>query len=253
MRDVFCAVSPAVWAEEKFGFVADPVQQRVLNPEVRRGILNCTRQWGKSTVTALKALHQALHFEQTLVIVASPSGRQSGEFVRKAAGFLRVLGIRVRGDGQNEISILLPNGSRIVGLPGREATVRGFSGVSLVVVDEASRVPDAVYSAVTPMLAASGPAAALWLMSTPNGKRGFFWDEWSDDSRKWTRISVKATECPRIRAGFLEEERKRMGETLFRQEYLCEFMDGEDAVFREADVLASLQRGVAPLYPELRG
>ena len=118
----------------------------------------------------------------------------------------------------------------------------------LAEIDDYVRYLDAVYAAVTPMLAASGPGAALWLMSTPNGKRGFFWDEWSDESRNWTRISVKATDCPRISTGFLEEERKRMGETMFRQEYLCDFMDAQDAVFREADVLASLARGVEPLY-----
>ena len=73
---------------------------------------------GKSDVTALKALHQALHYEQSLVMVVTPSSRQRGEFVRKAGAFLRMLGMRVRGDGQNEISILLPNGSRTVGLPG---------------------------------------------------------------------------------------------------------------------------------------
>ena len=77
-----------------------------------------------------------------------------------------MLGMRVRGDGQNEVSILLPNGSRIVGLPGREATVRGFSGVSLVVVDEASRVPDAVYGAVTPMLAPRCLGSAAMAVST---------------------------------------------------------------------------------------
>jgi hypothetical protein len=40
----------------------------------------------------------------------------------------------------------------------------------------------------------------LWLMSTPNGKRGFFWDEWDHGGEEWERISVPATECPRSRA-----------------------------------------------------
>ena len=40
---------------------------------------------------------------------------------------------------------MLPNGSRIVGLPGTEATVRGFSAVSLLLIDEASRVVDEMY------------------------------------------------------------------------------------------------------------
>ena len=88
---------------------------------------------------------------------------------------VRKLGIRPRGDGDNEISLLFPNGSRIVGLPGTEGTVRGFSAVSLMLIDEASRVDDAMYKALRPMLAVGG--GDLWLMSTPCGKRGFFYDD----------------------------------------------------------------------------
>jgi hypothetical protein len=54
------------------------------------------------------------------------------------------LGITPRGDGDNQTSLLFPNGSRIVGLPGMEATVRGFSAVSLLLIDEASRVEDSM-------------------------------------------------------------------------------------------------------------
>ena len=104
----------------------------------KRGILLCSRQWGKSTVSAILAVHRAYTQAESLVVVASPSERQSAEWVRKAATFVRKLGIRVRGDGDNAQSIRLPNGSRIVGLPGNEATVRGFSAVNLI--DEAARV-----------------------------------------------------------------------------------------------------------------
>ena len=79
-----------------------------------------------------------------------PSARQSGEFVRKAAGSARLLGIRVKGDGGNKISLEFPNQSRIVGLPGNEPTVRGFSAVSLLLVDEASRVSDDLYKTIRP-------------------------------------------------------------------------------------------------------
>ena len=91
-------------------------------------MLNCSRQRGKSTVAAAKAVHRAYTRRGSLVLVASPGRRQSAEFVRKAAGMLRRLGIRPRGDGDNECSLLFPNGSRIVGLPGQEGTVRGFFG-----------------------------------------------------------------------------------------------------------------------------
>jgi Terminase large subunit, T4likevirus-type, N-terminal len=219
----------AEWARTALEFEADAFQREVLCSGARRGLLNCTRQWGKSTVTAAKAVYQARHFADSLTLVVSPSARQTGEFIRKAAGFLRKLKIRPKGDGDNEISLVLPNRARIVGLPGSEATVRGFSSVSLLLVDEAARVSDELYLAIRPMLAVSD--GALWLMSTPFGKRGFFYEAWANGGPAWTRIRASATECPRIGRKFLEEERATMGERWFRQEYLCEFEDTLSGVF----------------------
>ena len=91
------------------------------------------------------AIWKAYHFPASVTLVAAPTARQSAEFVRKAAGFLRKLDIRPRGDGDNKTSLLLPNGSRIVGIPGKESTIRCFSNASLLLIDEASRVPDDLY------------------------------------------------------------------------------------------------------------
>src|SRR5689334_5886291 len=72
------AVMSAVrFARVKLGFNPDPKQEMVLDESIRRGILNCTRQWGKSTVMAIKALHQAVFHPGTLTLVISPSERQS--------------------------------------------------------------------------------------------------------------------------------------------------------------------------------
>jgi hypothetical protein len=170
---------------------------------------------------------------EALVIVASPSERQSAEFLQKASGLLRNLDIRPRGDGKNTCSLLLPNGSRIVGLPGTDRTVRGFSSVALLVIDEAARVSEEAYRALRPMLAVK--AGALWMMSTPAGKSGFFYETWTAGGPEWVRVSVPATRCPRIAAAFLEEERKCLG-PWFRQEYLCEFMGDGQRMF-DADLL----------------
>jgi hypothetical protein len=215
------------WVKQNLGIEPDPQQSRVLQTSITRGILNCTRQWGKSTIAAAKAVHHAVHNAESLTIVVSPTGRQSAELVRKAEQFTRRLGLKAKGDGNNEISILYPNGSRIVGLPGTEGTIRGFSAVSLLLVDEASRVQDDLYKAIRPMLAVSG--GALWLMSTPNGQRGFFYEAWRKGD--WERIRVPATECPRIEKEFLDEELATMGDQWFNQEYLCEFNQAEGALF----------------------
>jgi len=239
------STSPVKWVREALGFAPDAVQARVLDTSARRGILNCTRQWGKSTVTAAKAVHEACQYEGSLTIVVSPSARQSGELVRKAAGFASRLGITPKGDGDNEISLQFPNGSRIIGLPGTEATVRGFSAVSLLLVDEASRVSDELYMAVRPMLAVSG--GAVWLMSTPFGKRGFFWETWEHGGADWERIRVTGAECTRIPAAFLKEEKATMGERWFRQEYGCEFVDSVSGLFDRDSIEGAISDEFAPL------
>ena len=235
----------ADWVRGELGFEADPTQTRVLGTRSKRVLLNCTRQWGKSTVTAATAVYEAVKNAGSLTIAVSPTARQSGEFVRKAAEFARRLQMRVKGDGNNEISLAFPNGSRIVGLPGTEATVRGFSAVALLLVDEASRVSDDLYMAVRPMLAVSG--GTLWLMSTPHGKRGFFCEAWANGGPTWERVSVKAEDCGRFSADHLEEERRTMGERTYRQEYCCEFADTTSAVFSRDLIEAAFSSDFGPL------
>jgi hypothetical protein len=95
------------------------------------------------------------------------------------------------------------------------------------------------------MLAVS--QGALWLMSTPYGKRGFFHDAWTKGEEDWVRVQVKASDCPRIPAEFLEEERRAMGERWFQQEYCCEFHDVTSGVF-DADLV---ERAMSDDFGEL--
>ena len=242
------AEDAVAWARDILSFEPDPKQQEVLGVHAKRGILNCSRQWGKSTTCAIKAVHYAHFHPESLVLVASPSLRQSNEFLRKARKSVTKLGLRVRTDGQNPCSILLPNGSRIVGLPESEDTIRGFSEVGLLIIDEASRVSDEMYQTLRPMLAVGG--GALWLMSTPNGKTGFFYREWTSD-RPWLRIHAPAEECSRIPKDFLEEERATLGDEMFRQEYGCEFVAGDGYLFDEALIRACLCDEIEPLVEPL--
>jgi hypothetical protein len=232
------------FARSKLGFEPDALQAAVLDSQAKRGVLNCTRQWGKSTVLAVKAVHRAYTAAGSLTLVAAPSNRQSGEFLRKAAAFLAPLGVKRRGDGDNPCSLSLPNGSRIVGVPGTEGTVRGFSAVSLLLIDEASRVSDEMYKSLRPMLAVG--EGDLWLMSTPFGKRGFF-HEACTRGDEWDRHSVPATACPRISPAFLEGERSSMGDDWFAQEYLCEFVDAGGGWFRSSVIEGALTGG-EPLW-----
>jgi hypothetical protein len=145
----------------------------------------------------------------------------------------------------NKLSMSVKAGGRVVSLPGTEATIRGYSGASLIVEDEAARVDDALYMAVRPMLATSN--GRLILMSTPFGKRGHFWEAW-DKGTTWRKVEVAATQVPRISQAFLEEERAAMGDFYFRQEYLCEFVASSDSYFDYDSIQAALVDDLEPLF-----
>jgi hypothetical protein len=155
------------------------------------------------------------------------------------------MGIAPKGDGDNAVSLMLPNGSRIVGLPRMEDTVRGFSAVSMLVIDEASRVSDEMYEALRPMLAVGD--GDLWMLSTPRGKSGFFYETWEHGGPEWLRVRAPATECAQISKRFLEEQRRVMGADQFRQEHMCEFVGTGMGVFDRELVEGMLDDDVEPM------
>jgi hypothetical protein len=70
--------------------------------------------------------------------------------------------------------------SKIVALPCKEETIRGYSSVGLLIIDEAARVPDELYHGVRPMLEASD--GRIICLSTPFGRVGLFYDAWTSPS-----------------------------------------------------------------------
>jgi hypothetical protein len=229
------------------GTVPDPWQAQLLRSEAARVLLNCARQSGKSTMAGLLALHKALIAPGSLILILAPAERQAKELFSKVAEAYRALGHVMPADSYRKLGMELANGSRIEALPGTEKTVRGFSGVDLLIVDEAARVADELYFAVRPMLAVSG--GRLLMLSTPFGKRGAFSEEWTA-GQGWERYTVTAEECPRIPPAFLAEEREALGEWWYAQEYECRFMEAVDSVFTSELIQAALSDDVEPLFGE---
>jgi hypothetical protein len=229
------------------GLDLDQWQAAFVSGDGRRDLLNCSRQAGKSTVAAILALHESLYSPNSVTVLVSPSQRQSSELFRKVVEFREQLPYKPDLLEDNRLSMHVRGGGRVLSLPGSEATIRGISAVTLLIEDEAARVDDALYRAVRPMLAVRN--GRLVLMSTPFGKRGHFYQEWSDGGDGWARVRVPATEVPRISGSFLEEERAALGEWAFKQEYMTEFVEAEDAFFRDDDLLTALSTTVRPLFP----
>jgi hypothetical protein len=209
-------------------------------------LLLCSRQSGKSTTTACLALHTAIHQPDSLVLLLSPSLRQSGELFKKVCAFYADLGRPVPASEETATTLALVNGSRVVSLPGSPETVRGFSGVRLLVIDEAAMTGDDLFVATSPMLAVS--RGRLVALSTPLGKRGWFHDQWQAGSAGWRKFKATARDCPRIDKAFLEEQRALIGDRWFRQEYECSFEETLDQVFSTDSVTRAFETDETPLF-----
>src|SRR3981189_3613141 len=84
-RDLARQPDPVLFAAD-CGITPDPWQADLLRAMPRRALLLCSRQSGKTTTTALTALHRATYEPSALVVVVSPSQRQSAEMLRTIKG-----------------------------------------------------------------------------------------------------------------------------------------------------------------------
>lgn len=240
--DLAQALDPVVFARAA-GIEPDDWQMRLLRSTASRLIVSVTRQGGKSTVASVLAVHTCLYEPGALVLLLSPTLRQSGELFKKCLSVFRALGRPVPVESETALTLTLENGSRIVSLPGSEASIRGFSAPALIVEDEAARVPDDLHLATLPMLATSIDGRFIQ-MSTPWGTRGHFYETWEHGGPSWERYRVPASECSRITPAFLEEMKREMGEYWFRQEFEVEFMDAQSAAFRSEDIARAFSKDV---------
>lgn len=215
---------PIAWAEEVQGQPLDPWQRVVVSSNNPRFLLNCARQSGKSQSTSLRASYRAKYLNRSQAIIA-PTLRQSSIIFRRCIRWCSYH------DSDNEKTIIrsnatqiyLSNGSVIECLPGdRPDFVRGITAPDLI-IDEASRIKASLIAAVTPVVSTIFDNT-ITMLSTPAGKIGSFFTEWMNKRIPWRRIRITADMCPRIPKSFLEEQRQRLGQALYDQEYNCKFI-----------------------------
>jgi hypothetical protein len=234
----------------------------------------CSRQVGKSRTAAALAVQEAVLNPGSLTVIVAPVQRQSSELFRKVrelyAALTAPVGEPVKdrkpfrptplrklyrqwaaqdAEGlvrESALQMELASGSRIISLPGKEASIRSYTA-DLVLLDEAARIPDAAYTgAVRPMLATK-PEGRLVALSSAYARLGWFYTAW-ESTEPWERVKVTADQCPRISAAFLAEERAALGARWYAMEYECVWGDLVGALFSEEDIAAA---GVAAAGPSL--
>lgn len=254
---------------EGMGWSCFEWQKAVLRDRSTRICINGARQAGKSTIISSKACHMAKYKANSMTVILAPTQKQSQEDMEKINAFLAhdpTYPVRVK---NNSEELKLENGSRILVLTASDDAARGFSNPDLIIFDEASRIDDSVFDAVRPMIT-NNLEAVIVEISTPNGKKGFFFNHFFSPS--WTRYEVRCpwdyvrtTSLPTLQKTsyrgaqgvhfyfsdrhFNKSEQMDvirggmggygMSERKYRQEYCCEFVEAEAQVFAN-DLIDSL-------------
>ena len=218
--------------------VLDPWQREILATPGNK-VLCSGRQVGKSTIISIDAGEFACTQNNKSILIISSTERQAEELFNKVLYYIddKYGDLLKKGkDRPTKHVMKLKNGSIIRCLPtGLAGTgIRGFT-IDRLIADEAAFIGDDVFTAVTPMLLTTG--GDIILVSTPHGKQGYFYDCYKDPSFKVFHInseqvirdrviSITWTEFQRVRAlEHLEQEKRRMTQLQYAQEYLGEFID----------------------------
>lgn len=219
--------------------ILDQWQKEACWIDVPNILMLCGRQTGKSTFAAVMALHTVVVWPAKLVLLISPTLRQSTELFRKCMVLYDELPGMGKPLAKSKTEIVLANGSKIASLPGANPdAIRGFSKPDLIIEDESAFVSDQTFTAVRPMLATSERPRHI-LLTTPFGRRGHFYERWMAKDPRWYRFMIRSDECPRITEDFLQGEQRVLTDRAYRQEYECEFLEAATAVF-PADVIERL-------------
>jgi Terminase large subunit, T4likevirus-type, N-terminal len=209
LRTLSSTISPVAFAHQ-LGFTKlDDWQKSFLMATDRYVCVDVCRQAGKTSMAAAICTHAALTRPDSLILIVSPSQRQSHEMLLKIQRFYSTLGKPVPPEQENFYTLTLRNGARIISLPGQNPNqLRGFSAPDIICIDEAARASDEIYyGAVRPMLAVN-PQSRLIHLSTPAGQRGFFYKTVTEEAG-WSKYTVTADQGPGYRPNFLPKRNEK--------------------------------------------
>ena len=218
--------------------LALPYQKKVILDNSKVKILNFSRQIGKSWTAAYLATQKCLMKQNGLVIYLSTGQRAADESLKTCKKFGDA--IKVLSDGKitydsTASCITYSNGSRIMTLPGKPESCRGWT-VDLLVCDEMAfwQQPDECWQAIVPALLnkIAGGDKEIIICSTPLGKNSLFFDlcQRAKVDKDWKYFEVSIHDA--IKDGLnvdLEQLHKLIPDPIqFSIEFECSFADSSN-------------------------
>ena len=234
--------------------ILHPWQQRYFKDfqSKSRMISLCSRQIGKSFISAWCVNFDAVVNGAAWTLV-STGQRAADELLNKCLLIARYFESMLRGTpfhfdySHNATKIRFSTGGVINSLPNNPDGLRGFS--SSLLLDEMAFIPNAeeVWQACIPFLTSPhGGQKKLQIISTPGAKSGKFYELWEHSDFHHTKVTLQDAVDEGLAVNIEELRKTVMDDDIFEQEYLCQFMDSDTALF-SYDLLRDSVYSIAPI------
>ncbi len=221
------------------GYVPHPGQVAIHESHASRRIVACGVRWGKTLAAAMEALAAAMEpRDRSIGWVVAPTydlaERVFNQVVLVVASHLRHRIVSLK---EHDRRLILRN------LGGGISEIRGKSadnpvsllgeGLDWCVVDEASRMRPSIWENHLSQRLIDKKGWGL-LISTPRGK-GYFYDLFKrgqGNDPAYQSWNMPSWENPLLDRAVIEQERTRLPDGVFKQEFGAEFLEGSGSVFR---------------------
>ena len=208
------------------------------------GVVATGRQFGKSLLAQNLLLYWLLKNPKSKGAWISPIYNQSKKVFQELSDAANKL---IKHSNKADLTMTFINGSTLQFLSAeRYDSIRGFS-FSHMVVDEAAFIKEiAMQEAIFPTLSALGKKCLI--ISTPKSKNWFYnaFLKGSNGGSDYISFRGISTDNPHISQTFIDEQRKSLPTEIFKQEYLAEFSESGNDVFKGVDAISILNGWTIP-------
>jgi len=239
-------------------------QRKWLDDESRFRVMLKSRAVGGSFLIALESFIDSMCNPNNLILLMSYTLDQSLELFRKVKDYIKLFSnIRIRyGDevytfatvNDKMTEVEFRNGSRIISLPNSPNRARGYRA-NHVYLDEAAMFKKDFELKSALMGTTIGKEGRISLISTPKGKRGWFYQAYmsgknpDEKGEKWSVHEIHYSRAPHITQRDLEAIRSVLSPLEWEQEMELRFLDEINAVFPYEVILACCEDYELELKP----
>jgi phage FluMu gp28-like protein len=237
-------------AQTLFKFKSNKYQEELLRDNNKRIVVRWSRQAGKTTCIALRAICFAITHPKTVTLIVAPSLRQSMILRDRVQDFLMSMSEDYRLgliEKMQRTVIRFRKGSRIVALPNSPQLLRGYTA-NQVICDEAAFFKDdklVFYSVLYPMLSTTD--GTLIVSSTPWSKDSVFYQMCqSPDFNKHVCTCEDVVKSGLVKQSFMDEMRAQLPFERFQREFMSEFVEDIDAWLTQSLIVSCIDSNLQP-------